>query len=70
MTRDIDTPETVGELAELLGRYPKDAKLHVYVTSLGDYGSTSEDESLKVRIQDDWPDDTIFLTFAFGYTLP
>ena len=69
MTKELDMPETIGELVELLSKYPKNTKLAVFVTEFYDNASTGISESYKLEVQDDWPNDTIFLTFGNGWTL-
>jgi len=70
MIKDIDIPKTIGELIDIFSQYPKDTNINISVTELNDYGFPEETPSQRMQVNDDWPDDTIFLTFGYGMNLP
>ena len=68
MPKEINTPATVGELIEVLSKYPRTALLNVFVTEIcDDNGSTSAAESYRMLIEE-WSElGEIGITFADGY---
>lgn len=68
MTSEIvPVPDTVGELVEILSKYPKETKLNVF--TIQDYeGHPDASQSFKIAIEK-YGGDSMDLTFADGYTL-
>lgn len=67
MAKEVPIPETVGELVELLSKYPKEAKLSVSIVELFDNGSVYPTDSYKMSIYEGT--DLVDITFANGYEL-
>ena len=70
MPKEINTHATVGELIEVLSKYPGSAPLNVFVTETYDDGCTSAAESHRMLIEewDSWDSlGEIGITFADGY---
>jgi hypothetical protein len=67
MAKEIPIPETVGELVELLSKYPKEAKLTVSIIELFDNGSVYPTDSYKMSIYEGT--DLVDITFANGNEL-
>lgn len=67
-TEIASMPKTVGELVELLSKYPRDQKLNVSIVQ--DYdGSVYSTESYKLAISDCGESMGLCLTFADGNLL-
>ena len=72
-TEIVPVPNTIGELVEILSKYPKETKLNVF--TIQDYeGHPDAVQSFKIAIEKydgatDLAFDAIDLTFADGYTL-
>lgn len=68
MPKEINTPETVGELIEVLSKYPSTARLNVFVTeTYDDSYATSAAESHRMLIEEWEALGEIGITFADGY---
>lgn len=67
MSKEINTPKTVGELIEVLSKYPNTAPLNVFITQTYDDGGTAAAESNRILIEE-WGEE-IGITFADGYKL-
>ena len=66
-TEIVPVPYTVGELVEILSKYPKETKLNVF--TIQDYeGHPDAIQSFKIAIEK-YDGDSMDLTFADGYTL-
>lgn len=67
MPKEISTPKMVGELIEVLSKYPSAAPLNVFITQTYDDGGTAAAESNCILIEE-WGEE-IGIIFADGYKL-
>lgn len=67
MPKEINTPKTIGELIEVLSKYPSTAPLDIFITETYADGGTAAAESCRMLIED-WGEE-IGITFADGYKL-
>lgn len=72
MTKVTNVPTTIGELVDLLSKYPRNAKLNVSIVEIYDNGSVYPTDSFSMKIEnyDDYGDSgAVNITFADGWTL-
>lgn len=69
MTKEFSIPKTVGDLIDLLSKYPKDADLDVSITEVYDNGSVYPTSSYKMSVTDYEFGGGVSLTFGYGWTM-
>jgi len=68
MTSEIvPVPNTIGELIEILSKYPKETKLNIFTVQSYE-GHPDASQSFKIAIEK-YSGDEMDLTFSDGYTL-